>query len=372
MPASTDGHENGDGSKETAIAASSGALLLTLASLQPRSNYAAYKLVQQAGVDITPWSFNAEGDAIDPGSNTYRNSRWAFGGGNDPTVLCIWWKGLTVEGGRIVHRGNLKTFRTFMQNALAAPGRSPGEAIRLRGKIDKSEEVERLLYAAYRDSKPVRLILLDGKMTEREEAASDSSIPDARALDPKQWWVEEYSPAGGDYLLVRGTAQPKPKVDPLAGVDDPADDPAFRALLDSGSLSDTEKDALAKIRVGQGWFRDQLIKRWGGCSVTTCPDHGVLIASHIVPWSKCTTKEERLSPANGLLLTPNLDKLFDKGLITFNEKCEIMFSSKLSPGVAAYLHVDKQMRLRRKDLTDIQPFLARHRNEIFQTASAPA
>ena len=41
------------------------------------------------------------------------------------------------------------------------------------------------------------------------------------------------------------------------------------------------------------------------------------IASHIKPWSKCNN-EERLDPFNGLMLAPNIDALFDSGLITFD------------------------------------------------------
>ena len=40
----------------------------------------------------------------------------------------------------------------------------------------------------------------------------------------------------------------------------------------------------------------------------------ILIASHIKPW-RVSNNNERLDVYNGLLLLPNLDKLFDKGYI---------------------------------------------------------
>ena len=43
----------------------------------------------------------------------------------------------------------------------------------------------------------------------------------------------------------------------------------------------------------------------------------LLIASHIKPWHVCDDKE-RLDKFNGLMLSPNIDALFDNGLITFD------------------------------------------------------
>ena len=51
--------------------------------------------------------------------------------------------------------------------------------------------------------------------------------------------------------------------------------------------------------------------------MTGYADTRVLIASHIKPWYRATN-EERVNPMNGLILTPNLDKVFDLGLITFD------------------------------------------------------
>jgi len=39
-----------------------------------------------------------------------------------------------------------------------------------------------------------------------------------------------------------------------------------------------------------------------------------LVASHTKPW-RDSTNEERLNGENGLLLTPTIDHLFDKGFI---------------------------------------------------------
>lgn len=92
------------------------------------------------------------------------------------------------------------------------------------------------------------------------------------------------------------------------------------------SIPITEREAIVKARVGQGVFRRRLIEHWRGCSVTGFGLYDVLMASHIKPW-RVSTNEERLSVYNGLLLTPNYDKLFDKGYISFDRRGRIIFSS---------------------------------------------
>jgi hypothetical protein len=55
-----------------------------------------------------------------------------------------------------------------------------------------------------------------------------------------------------------------------------------------------------------------------------------LRASHVLPWSNATDVE-RLDPDNGLLLSANLDALFDKHLISFNAEGAIRLSPLITP-----------------------------------------
>ena len=77
----------------------------------------------------------------------------------------------------------------------------------------------------------------------------------------------------------------------------------------------TERKGLVISRVGQGYYRKKLLKRWGfKCAVTNSSIERILIASHILPWSK-SNNAQRLDIGNGILLSPNLDALFDKHII---------------------------------------------------------
>jgi putative restriction endonuclease len=114
------------------------------------------------------------------------------------------------------------------------------------------------------------------------------------------------------------------------------------AILTSKDLSPTEKAAFVKARMGQGVFRKKLIDYWKGCSVTAFPRIDLLVASHIKPW-KASSNFERLDVFNGLLLLPNLDRAFELGYISFNEKGMIIISPTL--GHPELIGIDSAMRL---------------------------
>ncbi len=97
-------------------------------------------------------------------------------------------------------------------------------------------------------------------------------------------------------------------------------------ILKDQNKSETDKLKFVKSRLGQGEFRNQLISYWKGCAVTGYKTSAFLIASHIKPW-RDSDNRERLDGFNGLLLTPNIDKAFDQGFISFDEKGCILISN---------------------------------------------
>ena len=80
-------------------------------------------------------------------------------------------------------------------------------------------------------------------------------------------------------------------------------------------------------------------------------------------WRACSNKE-RLDYHNGLLLIPNLDHLFDAGLISFNGKGQIKISKRLSKEDSETLNVTDTMRLRK--ISEKNKFYLRyHRKNVF-------
>ena len=88
-------------------------------------------------------------------------------------------------------------------------------------------------------------------------------------------------------------------------------------ILTAEDLTDTERVAMTKARRGQGVFRDNVMRIERRCRITGVerPEH--LVASHCKPWRDCTDSHERLDGENGLLLTPTIDHLFDRGFVSF-------------------------------------------------------
>jgi hypothetical protein len=128
-----------------------------------------------------------------------------------------------------------------------------------------------------------------------------------------------------------------------------------------GEKISTEKENLVKCRIGQGEFRDKLIEYWKGCSVTGLKQSDILIASHIKPWSKANNKE-RLDLFNGLLLLPTLDKLFDRGYVSFDDNGKILIAEALKD--FGLLGITKDMNISIKK--EHKKYLSYHRNEIFK------
>lgn len=90
-----------------------------------------------------------------------------------------------------------------------------------------------------------------------------------------------------------------------------------------------EKERLVQTRVNQSIFRTVVLATYNyACCVTGINAIELLIASHIVPWSK--DEKNRLNPMNGLCLNALHDKAFDAGLITITANdYTIKVSSKL-------------------------------------------
>jgi hypothetical protein len=122
---------------------------------------------------------------------------------------------------------------------------------------------------------------------------------------------------------------------------------------------ETDQDAIIKARLGQGRFRADVIDVWGCCAVTGCTEIVVLRASHIKPW-RMSDNRERLDPFNGLLLIPNLDALFDAGLVSFSDTGKILLSARITGHDLSLLGVHAEMKLS-KVPPRTRAYLAEHR-----------
>ena len=91
---------------------------------------------------------------------------------------------------------------------------------------------------------------------------------------------------------------------------------------------ETESTGVVKLRLVQGFFRDAVLSSYDyACAFCGIAVPGLLIASHIIPWS--IDKARRADPRNGLALCGLHDKAFDRGLMSVDAEHKIMVSKRL-------------------------------------------
>jgi predicted restriction endonuclease len=126
---------------------------------------------------------------------------------------------------------------------------------------------------------------------------------------------------------------------------------------------------LTEQRIKQHFFRRTVLSGYGvRCCMSGLSDPRLLIASHIVPWSK--DKANRLNPSNGLCLSAIHDRAFDKGLITLSDDHRVILSKSLRKLDETFVKQvffpldDQKIDLPKRFAPD-PSFVARHRKEIF-------
>jgi len=96
-------------------------------------------------------------------------------------------------------------------------------------------------------------------------------------------------------------------------------------LVTDSTIPETERLAIILARNGQGLFKNRVSKIELRCRITGVENPVHLIASHCKPW-RDSTNEERLNGENGLLLTPSIDHLFDRGFLGFEDNGNLIIS----------------------------------------------
>lgn len=134
-------------------------------------------------------------------------------------------------------------------------------------------------------------------------------------------------------------------------------------------ISETEKQQLILARRGQGQFRKNVQQLERRCRVTKVDQPEHLRASHCKPWRDCESADERLNGENGLLLTPSIDHLFDRGFISFENNGELLISPVAHRPSLARMGVPVDERFNVGAFSEGQrQFLEFHRNRVLLAA----
>ncbi len=149
-----------------------------------------------------------------------------------------------------------------------------------------------------------------------------------------------------------------------------AEEPADYAVMSQAGMGSIDRTVPAKSRgIAQRLFRGNLLRLWqGSCAVTSVQEPRVLRSSHIKPWIKSDV-QEKVDHFNGLLLVPNLDALFNEGLISFRDDGRMLISSDWQADDQRRMHISPDLHLRAV-YSESCPYLEFHRDVVFQRVNA--
>jgi HNH endonuclease len=140
-------------------------------------------------------------------------------------------------------------------------------------------------------------------------------------------------------------------------------------LESDASIRETDRQAIVRARVGQGLFKQRVMQIETRCRITGVDNPNYLRASHCKPW-RDSSNEERLNGENGLLLTPSIDHLFDRGFIGFEDSGELIISPVAHKPSLQRMGVETERVTRVGVFTDGQRrFLEFHRASVLLRAT---
>ncbi|MBC7603661.1 MAG: HNH endonuclease [Ramlibacter sp.] len=103
------------------------------------------------------------------------------------------------------------------------------------------------------------------------------------------------------------------------------------------------RPAWTQVRTNQARFRRSVLANYAGrCCISGLAVQGLLVASHIVPWSE--DSRNRLNPQNGLCLSALHDRAFDLGMITITRDYRVRMSHSIPTSTADPFLLDSLVR----------------------------
>lgn len=234
-----------------------------------------------------------------------------------------------------------------------------------------ASDVSGVTLASARHANRARVGLDSGTYQVRFETGSPSLLPELQRSFPATQVADAFRVASeaGLAALLRRAASLSRALPSQAANDYRQAVAAELAALPAG-ISGTEVERMVRQRVGQHRFRDAMLDYWGGaCAVTGVALPAVLRASHAKPWAECASDAERLDVFNGFLLNANLDALFDRFLISFDEHGVLVIAPALAGIDLQPLGISPGMKLRWVNALH-QSYLTLHRGRTLKAPSA--
>ena len=178
-------------------------------------------------------------------------------------------------------------------------------------------------------------------------------------------YLTEISSSLGELLILLSNADLPAVQNELAPLSDDESEYEIAMEIEARKLDgDLEKIQLTKSRRGQGIFKANVRLIEDRCRITGVSNIKHLRASHIKPWAS-SNDLEKLDGFNGLLLSPHVDHLFDRGFISFQESGQILASKDLNLEVLDRWSISADQNVG-KFRREQHSYLEYHRDVVFK------
>lgn len=139
-------------------------------------------------------------------------------------------------------------------------------------------------------------------------------------------------------------------------------------LTDIADYTGETRAVIVEQRIKQAFFRRAVLSSYRGrCCMSGLAEPRLLVASHVVPWSK--DRQNRLNPRNGLCLSALHDRAFDRGLIGLTDDFRVCLSDDIKARSSEALVRDALLPLEGRAIElperfhPDQALIARHRRD---------
>ena len=235
------------------------------------------------------------------------------------------------------------------------------------GKLDKgNREIIQLAKLIDRTPSAVALKLVNfASLDPQLSARGIKGMGNSSALDREIWdqFHADWEGLASESEHLRSTLMAEQGFKVPLGVDQ----------LENIDFTGETRQVMLEQRIKQNFFRKAVLSSYRGrCCMSGLSESRLLIASHIVPWSR--DKANRLNPANGLSLCALHDRAFDSGLITLNDEFCVVLSDTLrrndDPFVQSVFALleGRPMEMPERFAPELV-FIRRHRVEVFIDAA---
>ena len=134
------------------------------------------------------------------------------------------------------------------------------------------------------------------------------------------------------------------------------------------TIPETTRNAVVMARRGQGVFKQNVQRIESFCRITKIDKIEHLRASHCKPW-RDASNTERLDGENGLLMSPDVDHLFDRGFISFEDTGKILISPVADIQSLRLMGLEEPLKASVGKFSDGQrAYLSFHRESVFLEA----